>query len=150
MNMGLNMDASNMDSGIKSKFDSYPEAARLQLLKIRMAIFEVAVEETLGEVTESLKWGEPSYQSKAGSAIRMGWKAKSPRTVSVYFNCKTTLVDTFKEIYRDTFVYAGNREIVFQVPDNSSLKEVPMLELKACLSMALRYHQVKHLPLLGA
>ena len=80
----------------------------------------------------------------------MDWKAKSPHTVSVYFNCKTTLVGTFKEVYRDTFVYAGNREIVFQVSDNSSLKELPMLELKACISIALRYHQVKHLPLLGA
>lgn len=148
--MDINMDGSDMDSRIKSKFDSYPEAARLMLLDIRMAIFEVAAEESLGEITESLKWGEPSYQSKVGSAIRMDWKAKSPHTVSVYFNCKTTLVGTFKEVYRDTFVYAGNREIVFQVSDNSSLKELPMLELKACISIALRYHQVKHLPLLGA
>jgi len=27
---------------------------------------------------------------------------------------------------------------------------MPMLELKACISMTLRYHKVKNLPLLGA
>jgi hypothetical protein len=144
------MDGSDMDSRIKTKFDSYPETARLWLLEIRAAIFEVAAEESLGEITESLKWGELSYQSKAGSPIRIDWKAKSPHAISVYFNCKTVLVDTFKEIYQDTFIYAGNREIVFQIPDDFSLKELPILELKACLSMALRYHQIKHLPLLGA
>ena len=38
------MDGSDMDSRIKSKFDSYPEAARLMLLDIRMAFFELAAE----------------------------------------------------------------------------------------------------------
>jgi len=134
-----------MSSAVQEKFESYPEVARQQLLKIRNAIYDVAEEESLGNIVESLKWGEPSYLSKKGSAIRMDWKAKSPDTISVYFNCKTVLVDTFKEIYRDTFTYVGNREIVFQIPQT-----LPMLELKACLSIALRYHQVKHLPLLGA
>lgn len=134
-----------MDSSLQNKFESYPQAAKVQLLTIRAAIFEVAAEESLGDVAESLKWNEPSYLSKSGSAIRMDWKPRSPNTISVYFNCKTSLIDTFKEIYSDTFMLIGNREIVFQITD-----ELPMLELKACFSMALRYQQIKHLPLLGA
>jgi len=109
-----------------------------------MAIFEVAKEESLGNIIENLKWHEPSYLAKNGSAVRMDWKEKSPSTISIYFNCKTRLVDTFNEIYQDTFTYVGNREIVFEIED-----ELPMQELKACISMALRYHKIKYLPLLG-
>ena len=63
----------------------------------------------------------------------------------VYFNCKTTLIETFKKIYKDTFNYVGRKEIVFDV-----LGDLPIQELKACISMSLRYHKIKHLPLLGA
>ncbi|MFT4908587.1 MAG: hypothetical protein ACI978_002684 [Oleispira sp.] len=135
----------NMDINVKEKFESYPDAAKFQLLIIRAVIFEVAQEESLGNISESLKWNEPSYQSVCGSAIRIDWKAKCPDTISVYFNCKTSLVDTFKEIYADTFTFVGNREIIFPV-----LGEIPMQELKACISMAHRYKDIKHLPLLGA
>lgn len=134
-----------MDSRVTNKFEGYPEAANVKLLEIRAVIFEIAAQELLGKIVESLKWNEPSYQSKRGSAIRMDWKQRSPDTISVYFNCKTTLIDTFKEIYSETFTFIGNREIVFQIAD-----ELPLTELKACISMALRYQQIKHLPLLGA
>jgi hypothetical protein len=42
----------------------------------------------------------------------------------------------------------GKREMIFQL---SQLEKggLPMSELKDCLSMALRYHDIKHLPLLG-
>ena len=133
-----------MNSNIQETFNTYPEAARSTLLSIRAAIYEIAAEESLGEVVESLKWGEPSYQTKSGSALRLGWKEKSPDTISVYFNCKTILIETFKEIYQDTFTYLGSRELVFNLAE-----ELPLVELKACVSMALRYHKIKHLPLLG-
>jgi hypothetical protein len=138
------MDGSNMDGSIQNKFESYPEAAKDKLLKIRTAIFEVAAEESLGNIVESLKWNEPSYLSKSGSAIRIDWKQRSASTISVYFNCKTNLIDTFREIYPDTFSFSGNREIVFQLDT-----ELPVQELKACISMALGYQKIKHLPLLG-
>ena len=139
------MDSLNIDSNLHNKFEGYPDAAKVKLLTIRAAIFDVAAEESLGDIAESLKWGEPSYLSTMGSAIRIDWKHKSPNTISVYVNCKTNLIDTFKEIYSNTLTFVGNREIVFQITD-----ELPMPELKACISMALRYHQIKHLPLLGA
>ncbi len=134
-----------MDIVVKEKFEKYPEEIKNRLLKIREAIFEVAENEKIGKITETLKWGEPSYLSEKGSTIRMDWKPKYPDQFSLYFNCKTTLVETFKEIYRDKFQFMGNREIVFPLSE-----PVPMLELKACISMSLRYHNIKHLPLLGA
>ena len=63
----------------------------------------------------------------------------------MYFNCNTSLVDTFRELYGDVFMFEGNRAIVFGEAD-----EIPVAELKHCISLALTYHRVKRLPLLGA
>lgn len=134
-----------MNSDVKAKFDTYPEEVKSRLLEVRGVIYSVAEEESLGEVIETLKWNEASYQTTGGSPLRLDWKEKSPYTLSLYFNCKTRLIETFKEVYRDTFIYEGNREMVLNVSE-----ALPLLELKACISMALRYHKIKHLPLLGA
>lgn len=134
-----------MNIEVKEKFDTYSVQAKKKLLEIRQAIFDVAHDDAVGEVTETLKWGEPSYLVKNGSTIRIDWKIKKPNQISIFFNCKTSLVSTFREIYGDRLDTVGNRELVFLVSD-----ALPMLEMKACLSMALRYHSIKHLPLLGA
>lgn len=135
-----------MKSVIEEKFNSYPLEVRDYLIEIRQLIFTVASDEGLGQVSETLKWGEPSYSTKKGSPIRIDWKAKAPEQVSIYFNCKTLLLETFREVYRDKFHYVANRELVLSISDpiaNSSA------ELAACISMALRYHSIKNLPLLG-
>ena len=134
-----------MEVSVKQKFDSYPDGVREKLLKIREGVFDVAKRDNIGEIIETLKWGEPSYLSKKGSTVRMDWKGNHPDTFSVYFNCNTLLVETFREIYRDVFQFEGNREIVFSISE-----PIPMSELKTCISMALRYHEIKQLPLLGA
>ncbi len=134
-----------MDTAVKEKFDCYPDDVREKLLQIREALFDVAKSEKLGDITETLKWGEPSYVSSRGSTVRIDWKSKYPDQFFIYFNCKSALIETFKELYGATFKYEGNRAIVFLISE-----PVPWPELKSCLSMALRYHSIKHLPLLGS
>ncbi len=85
-----------------------------------------------------------SYLAKKGSTIRMDWKAKAPNQYAMYFKCTSKLVETFKEVYGDIFKYEKNRAIVFDLED-----EVPKEELKECIRLALHYHSLKHLPLLG-
>jgi len=127
------------------KFRSYPDPIKSKLLFLRQLILEVASEfEDSFEVEETLKWGEPGYVSKTGSTIRIGWKVKDPEYYAMYFNCRTVLVETFKEMFREQFHFEGNRAIVFNVND-----EVPVIELKRCISLSLNYHRVKHLPMLG-
>ncbi|WP_185232758.1 DUF1801 domain-containing protein [Teredinibacter franksiae] len=134
-----------MDIDVKEKFDSYPADARKLLLEIRSAIITTAAQEGVGNLIETLKWGEPSYIAKKGSTVRIDWKPKNPDKVSIFFSCKTNLIETFREIYGDRIKTVGNREI--EIPISAF---PPMPELRACLSMALRYHTIKHLPLLGA
>lgn len=134
-----------MNPNIKTKFESYPKDARRQLLCVRELIFKVAQENNLGEVEESLKWGEASYLVKGGSTIRIDWKPKDPGVIKVYFHCQTRLIETFKEIYTNEFVYEGKRAIV--IPLDIRLETVP---LDHCIGLALQYHSLKHLPTLGA
>ncbi len=74
----------------------------------------------------------------------MDWKAKAPEQYAICFKCISKLVATFREIYGDSFKYENNRAILFGLED-----EVPKKELKLCISMALQYHNLNHLPRLG-
>lgn len=134
-----------MNREIKNKFETYPSEAGEKLREVRRLIFETAKELGLNDISEQLKWGELSYSSKFGSPIRIDWKSKYPDRVSVYVNCKTLLIETYKEVYGSALQYVGNREIALPLSE-----PIPVLEIKGCISMALQYHKLKKLPLLGA
>ncbi len=133
------------NQAVREKFQSYPDPMRQKLLFLRQLVLETAVEtQGVGKVEETLKWGEPSYLAKRGSTIRMDWKEKNPDQYALYFICSTTLVTTFKELYRDLFTFEGTRAIVFHEND-----PLPVAELKHCFALALRYHDLKYMPMLG-
>jgi hypothetical protein len=135
----------NTDPRVKPKFGTYPPAVKERLSYLRKLILEVAAEsETIAEIEETLKWGEPSYLTKKGSTLRMDWKAKTPDQYAMYFKCTSKLVETFKEVHGDTFNYENSRAILFRLDD-----EIPIAALKACISATLHYHSVKQLPNLG-
>jgi len=134
-----------INPNVQSVLLAYPEHIQKKLAHVRQLILEVAEDiSALDKLEETLKWGEPSYLLKGGSTIRFAWKAQRPDEYVMYFNCKTRLVDTFREFYGDVFHFEGNRAIIFQVND-----EIAVAELKHCISLALRYHKLKHLPTLG-
>ncbi len=131
---------------VAAAFDAYPAEIRRQLLRLRRLILDVAdAHEAIGSVEETLKWGEPSYLVKGGSTVRLGTPKSRPERYALYFNCNTKLVDTFREIYANTFAYEGNRAIVFTLGD-----PVDTDALRHCIELALRYHRIKARPLLGA
>lgn len=124
---------------VASVFESYPSTIKVKLLFLRRLIFKVASKtEGVGALEETLKWGQPSYlttQSKSGSLIRIDQVKSNANQYAMYFHCQTTLVDSFKEMYRGKFKFVGNRSIVFGVYD-----EIPIRELSNCISMALTYY----------
>lgn len=135
---------------VKSVFDAYPESARRRLLALRELIFRTAASaEGVGDIEETLKWGEPAYvtsQTRSGSTIRIAWKKAKPDHYAIYFNCQTTLVDMFRTRFPNDFAFEGNRAIVFAATD-----AVPMDSLAVCIKAALTYHRrkggkVKHEP----
>lgn len=130
---------------VTEKFASYPAAARNILTGIRILILEQARKDGLGAVDETLKWGEPSYLIKGGSTIRVDWKPGVPDQVGVYFNCNSSLISTFRELYGNLFRFEGNRAISLALTE-----PLPKAEHSHCFHLALNYHKLEKLPLLGA
>ena len=115
-------------------------------MRLRQLVIGTASEtEGVDALEETLKWGEPAYLTKGGSTIRIDWKKRTPDKYAIYFICTTPLVETFKELYGEQLNFEDNRAIVFSESD-----ELPVDALKHCISIALTYHRVKHLPMLGA
>lgn len=129
---------------VKIKFDSYPDDMKQKLLQLRELIFDVAKEEkNITGIEEILKWNEPSYLTKNGSTLRIDWKENKPNQYSMFFNCKTKLIEIFRELFSDRFKFEGNREIIFQNNKNLDIKA-----LKYCILLSLTYHDRKHLSML--
>jgi len=124
---------------VQDKFIAYPDNIRPKMLQLRELIFTIAADlNGVGAITETMKWGEPSYiasQTKSGTTIRIDWKKSTPNSYYMYFNCKTTLVANFKVIYGDIFTYGGNRSLI--LPCNA---DIPVKELSGCIAMALTYY----------
>jgi Domain of unknown function (DU1801) len=123
----------------KEVFESYPASMRAKLLVLRELIFDTAASiEGVGQLDETLKWGEPTYStatSKTGSPVRIAYKASRPTQYAMYFICHTNLVETFKTMFPNDFKFEGNRAIVFEAADS-----IPTQELSWCITAALTYH----------
>lgn len=126
-------------SAVAKVFDAYPSGMRCSLLVLRELIFETAASTPgVGELEETLKWGEPAYvtsQSKSGSTVRIGWKKSDPTRYAMYFHCQTNLVETFRTLFPKELKFEGNRAIVFTECD-----AVPKDSLAFCIAAALTYH----------
>ncbi|MFT6005917.1 MAG: hypothetical protein ACI9SX_000888 [Pseudoalteromonas tetraodonis] len=130
---------------VSDKFSSYPDDVQGELLALRALILKAAEKLEMSDLEETLKWGEPAYLCQHGSTIRINWKPKASNSLYVFFNRKTILVETFRELYQYDLKFLGNRAIVLNRDEELSLSV-----LESCFSMALRYHHIKHLPLLGS
>jgi Domain of unknown function (DU1801) len=121
-------------------FKAYPPNMRRKLLALRELILRTAATtEGVGELDETLKWGEPAYlttESGSGSTVRINWTASKPNEYAMYFNCQTTLVETFKSLFPREFSYEGNRAIVFKESE-----PIPKDALAFCVAVALTYHR---------
>ena len=135
----------NQNLEVKLKFKNYPKDIKPKLNYLRELILEAANEiDSIKEIEETLKWGEPSYLVKKGSTIRIDWKSKNPNQYAIYFKCTSKLVPTFKKLFGDKFKYEKTRAILFDINE-----DIPKKELKECIELALKYHLVKNEPLLG-
>ncbi|WP_076591550.1 DUF1801 domain-containing protein [Herminiimonas arsenitoxidans] len=126
---------------VQAKFDAYPAKARRRLLALRELVFQTAENtDGVGQLEESLKWGEPAYvgKNKAGTTIRMDWKEKDPLNYAMYFHCQTSLIEMFRTMFPQDFTFQGNRALILKLED-----EPPQDALAICIAAALTYHLKK-------
>ena len=126
---------------VKAAIEAYPPSPRKGVKALRALLKEAASGlEGVGQITETLKWGEPSYlteQCKSGSTIRLGWRQKFPDQVSIFVNCQTSLVDEYRTRFPE-LNYEGNRAINFELS-----QPLPEPEIKELFAAALTYHSRK-------
>src|ERR1700710_681191 len=131
--------AGTPDPGVDAVFRAYPKPLKAKLLALRRLILDTAAAtKGVGELQETLKWGQPSYltaNTKSGSTIRIDRVKGSVNQYAVYFHCQTDLVATFRELYPKQLTTAGNRAIIFNAND-----VIPEAALRHCVALALTYH----------
>ncbi len=127
---------------VKKVFDAYPQKLKPKLLHLRQLILDTASEtEGVGQLEETLKWGQPSYLtpiSKSGTTIRIDQIKSNPEQYGIFVHCQTTLISTYREMYSDVLSFDGNRCVTLDLNEDPS-DEV----LRHCFELALTYHQKK-------
>ena len=117
-------------------FFAMPEEVRAQLFDVRALIFNEAASDTrIGPLTETLKWGQPSYltaDTKAGTTVRLG--VHSSGAGAMFVHCQTTLADEIREACGDALDVDGARAVVLPKVD------VPEAPLRLAIRAALTYH----------
>ena len=118
--------------------DHYTVELKDKFLYLKSLIYEqAALNPKIGEIEESLKWGQLSYVSKnrSGTPIRLGIERKMPGYFGLYVNCSTTVINDAKHIYGDKFQYDGNRGLMFKSDD-----QLPEKEIRHIIDIILCHH----------
>jgi len=76
--------------------------------------------------------------TRSGSTIRIDAAKNNPEQVALLFNCKTTLVETFRSLYSDTFEFEGNRCVKLDMNNYEQAETI-----RHCIMMALTDHHNK-------
>lgn len=108
-----------------------PTPARHGLDHLRARIHAVAAEQGV-ELTESLKWGQPSFVVDGASPLRIG--VPKSGGFAIYAHCTTTLIKDYAAIVPDARI-EGNRAVLFQSTDEARAQPLEHL-----IEAALRYH----------
>ncbi|KQI68874.1 hypothetical protein AN189_08460 [Loktanella sp. 3ANDIMAR09] len=136
------MNMPDMPHTVAQAFAKVPDPARARLLRIRCLIFENSEGmETIGPITETLKWGEPAYLTqvtKSGTTIRLGQSRSAPKDAAIFLNCQTSLVEEFRMQFANVFRFEKNRAVI--IPHDRPL---PENAVSFCLRRALNYHESK-------
>ena len=129
-----------MPAAVAAAIADYPEPARDTFHAIRAIVIGAAqTNPGIGPLTETLKWGEPSYLTEAstsGTTLRIAWKPARPDQIGVFLHCQTTLVETMRSIYPEAFDYDGNRALFVRLD-----AALPTDALDHCARLAQTYHR---------
>lgn len=124
---------------VAAAFDAFSPAQRNTLLALRDIILAAAAENpVIGQLEESLKWGEPAYRpirNRVGTTVRLGVSPKSPSACAIFVNCKTSLLATYRDLYPTSFSFEGERALL--LPAGGT---IPEDAVRHCVSLALTYH----------
>ncbi len=117
----------------------WPDPAANAFREIRTVILDAAAQAGAGPLSESLKWGQPAWRPtrpRQGSTLRLMWQDRSPQSLALYVDCKTTLAETMREIYPTEFEYEKNRGLHLRLDS-----PLPMQAIEHLARLTFTYHR---------
>ena len=121
------------DPKIQAVFNVYPKPAQDGALALRELIFRTAAD--LPDVpfpTECLRWGQPSYITPIGSALRIGIPKKGG--FALFAHCQSTIISHFAQVFGMDFRTEGNRAVLFD-----TVEDIQAEKLRFLVEHALTY-----------
>lgn len=117
---------------MQQAFDRFEGADRDGALALRDLILDEARSLGITNVNECLRWGQPSYISPIGTALRIG----APKTggFALHTHCQTSVIPEFEEQFGAEFTIEGSRAVHFQ-----SESEIHPDKLRLMIAHALQY-----------
>jgi hypothetical protein len=104
-------------SDIATAIDLHPPDVAGRLHDLRALIYDVAATTAgCGTITESLKWGQPSFEAirpRSGTPLRVGL-AKTGE-VALYAHCQTTVITQARDIFSGVLAFEANRAVLLPV-----------------------------------
>lgn len=122
-----------------SAWQGIPDSLAERLMELRRLILDTVRDNpAIGPLEETLKWGEPAFLTSAtgaGTTVRINRHKKSADQYAFYVNCRTDLIERYKQLYGDQLTFDGNRAVVFDIS-----AQLPVDPVRHCIAMALTYH----------
>ena len=139
MKLKIPHDVKIQDRKVQEVFGNYENSIRDKLLELRGLIIDEANRHPeIGELQETLKWGQPSYlpaRPRIGTTLRIDRHKTRADMAGPFFNCNSSLADDFQQLYPGLFEYEGRRAILIEA--DGLMHEGA---LRHCVALALTYH----------
>ena len=101
---------------------------------LRELILQTAAEiPEVGPLTETVKWGQPSFAAQKGTPIRIG-RPKSGG-FGLFVHCQTRVIPDFQAEFGGAFTFDGTRGVLFE-----RATEIDTNKLRILIQRALTYH----------
>ncbi|MDA8747069.1 DUF1801 domain-containing protein [Litoreibacter sp.] len=102
-------DLIEMPDQVADVFDGFQNAHAKVLRKALALILKEAKRLNVGPVTETLKWGQPSYAVRNGTPLRLGLLAESP---ALFVHCQTDIIENARALIGGVAEFSGNRALI--------------------------------------
>lgn len=118
---------------------SWPAPAQHATWACRTLFHEIARENDLGRLSESLKWGQPAWRPerpRTGSTLRLNWSPAAVDHLAFYVDCKTDLAARMQHLYPALPFNDGRRHIAISLAGPLPEKAIAHLAV-----MTFAYHR---------
>ena len=122
---------------VAAAYAAFPQDSLAIAIALRELVLETArTMPEVGPVTESLKWGQPSYVVKKGTALRIA--VPKGGGCGLYAHCQSGVIAHYAATVAGPDKIDGTRGVIFQTVD-----DVVPERLRLLIRHALTYHKAK-------